>query len=163
MPDIVQLSLTPVSQEDRLTPDFFDYEDSFMREIAEYVQEESDSEQTLRVFQRELLLENPCADPFHEEAKQGVWFREGFREAYFHRAHATFVRLANRLAQDTTLDGFIHDQPEGNLFALQEAYNERYGWYVYCDSMIMTLDDFMRHHAKPDTRYYYGGIVYYHT
>ncbi len=163
MPNIVQLSETPIPQEDKLTPDFFDFEDLIMREVADYVQEDSDPEETIRAFQRELLTGNPCAEPFHEQEERGMWFRKGYQEAYFRRAQAAFVRLAGKLARETTLDGFIRDKPEGDLFALREAYNERYGWYVYYDSMTMTLDDFMRHHAKPNVRYYYGGTVYYHA
>lgn len=163
MPNIIQLSETPIPQEDRLTPGFFDIEDQFLREVAEYVQEESNPEETIRAFQRELLTGNPCAEPFHEQEERGVWFRAGFQEAYFRKAHTAFVRLAGKLARETTLDGFIRDKPKGDLFTLREAYNERYGWYVYYDTMTMTLDDFMRHHAKTGKRYYYGSSVYYHT
>lgn len=162
MPNIIQLSLTPIPLEDKLTHTIFDIEDQLLREVAEYVLEDSDPEETIRSFQRELLTGNLCVEPFHEKEERGVWFRAGFQEAYFRQAHASFVRLSGKLARETTLDGFIRDKPEGDLFALREAYNERYGWYVYYDTMTMTLDDFMRHHAKPGNRYYYGSSVYYH-
>ena len=161
MPHVIQISLEPVAPDDRLTPGYFDIEDELLRNIAEYVDEDSQPVETLSMFQRCLTNGNPHAEPFHNGEERGVWFREGFKEAFFQKPFDVFLRLAQKLAKETTLDSFIHDGPEGDVFALGEAYNERYGWYVYYDAMTMTLDDFIRHHARAGVRYYYGGIVYY--
>lgn len=163
MPNIIQLHTAPVAPEERITRYCFDIEDELLRCVAEYVDEEAQPAETLASFQQCLAQGNPHVEPIYEGEQRGVWFREGFAEEYFREAHAAFVRLAAKLARETTLEGFIRDQPEGDIFALSEAYNDRYGWYVYYDTMTITLDDFMRHHAKPAVRYYFGGIVYYHT
>ena len=163
MPSIIQLDLNPIPAGDRLTPGFFDYGDELMRTVAEYVKDDSDPEATLGEFQDYLLSKNPCVECFQEGDNRGICFREGFQGHYFRDAHAAFVRLAGKLARDTTLGGFIRDEPSGDLFAMREAYNDRYGWYVYYETMTMTLDKFMRQYAGPDQRYYFGGVVYYHT
>lgn len=163
MPNIIQLTTTPVDSCERITKDWFDMEDELLRTVAEYVRNDENPEETIRAFQTCLTTGNPHAEPFHTDEHRGIFFRHGFREAYFQEAFESFVRLSGKLAKETTLDSFIHDGPEGDLYALQEAYNERFGWYVYFDEMTMTLDDFMRHSAKVGERYYYGGTVYYHS
>ena len=162
MPNIVQLNTASCDSEERITKDWFDIEDELLRTVARYVDEDANHQETIQAFQNHLTSDNPHILPIYENGRSGFLLQPGFQDAYFKPSCESFIQIAAKLAEETTLDSFIDGSPDGDLFALREAYSDRFGWYVYYDTMTITLDDFMRYHAKVGDRYYYGGSVYYH-
>ena len=82
---------------------------------------------------------------------------------YFSGKYKAFVKAAEQLVK-TSFDDFLSGYAVGTvLFNLKEAYDDRYGFYIYNsdDDSFGTLDDFMRGIKDGDT-YYVGGVVDYH-
>jgi len=157
---IVQLSLTPVPEEDLLSYVDFIIDERLLPEVADDVRKEPNPSSILDAFQRRLMSANSFVHGFQDQKGRGIQFHEGFREKYFMRSFHAFVRHARHLVHEITLDGFIHETSDDLLFPLQEAYNKRGGWYVFYEDMTITLDEFIRF-ARTDVRYYFGGFVYY--
>lgn len=81
--------------------------------------------------------------------------------SYFKDKYESFIKAAKEL-EEVSLDNFITTcGVNSTLYRLKEAYSDKYGFYVYNDSMLSTLDDFMRT-VKDGETYYIGGIVDYH-
>ena len=81
---------------------------------------------------------------------------------FFKENHKAFIEAAEELS-GTTLEDFVSSfSVYSTLFHLNEAYSNRYGFYVYHDDGILdTLDNFVRH-VKDGVTYYIGGVVDYH-
>ena len=81
---------------------------------------------------------------------------------YFREKYETFIKAAEKLLK-TTFDDFVSGYPvESAFFILRDAFNDRYGFYVYSDDGFFdTLDNFM-HRVKGGETYFIGGIVDYH-
>ncbi len=81
---------------------------------------------------------------------------------YFKEKHEAFIKAAEKLSE-TTFEDFVSSYSvDSVLFNLKEAYNDRYGFYVYSDDGFLdTMDNFMRQ-VKDGETYFIGGIVDYH-
>ena len=80
---------------------------------------------------------------------------------YFKEKYEAFIKEAEKLSK-TSFDDFISGNSTNMFFRMNEAYSDRYGFYVYSDDGFLdTLDNFMRE-VKDGDVYYIGGVVDYH-
>ena len=81
---------------------------------------------------------------------------------YFKKKHEAFIEAAKKLI-GITLDDFVHRSDVAyTLYDLSESYREKYGFYVYYNDEIITMDDFIRY-VKVDEDYFIGGTVDHHS
>ena len=153
---ICQIETHPVTEDDAL---YLAWNlDDIKPEIADYVDEDPGPAYTIAWLKENLA--NRCGDAI-TILEDGFILHEGFREAYFQRSYEKFQKYLRKL-ENCTCANFAAGEIGGAMFELRDAYNCRFGDYVWSeDSYLETRDEFMRH-AKPEVRYYFGGTLDYH-
>lgn len=154
---IFQLESAPVAKEDRISSDGIP--EWFCMEIADYV---DDLPESYRQENIDWLVES-----FHgicEKRGDRLVFHGG-AETYFSDEfkYKRFVEDLNRL-RNVSLKSFVdpHSDLSCILFSLQSSYENKYGFYIWSDGDIETMDHWVRR-ADLTKTYYVGGIVDYHT
>lgn len=79
---------------------------------------------------------------------------------YFQNAFFAFQNTLNVL-QSTTLEEFISSKKGMAMYQLNEAYDDKYGFYVNVDGYMQTLDNFVRESSN-GKKYYIGATIDYH-
>ena len=155
-------------QFDRISADTFDYEDFFLREVADYV---DDVEPEHYDYEQEVFFKNvtelctPYIHLFYDQSTVGFILRDGFREKYFEKNYETFLHCLEDLNQNASLQAFAKGEFEGAVLRMEAVMDDKFGSYVVCSDWsgdIETLDHFMRYTAKPDVRYNLENILDYH-
>lgn len=132
--------------------------DDYKPEIADYVDEDPNSDATIARMKENLAA--LCGNTI-TILEDGFILHEGFREAYFQRSHEKFQKYLRKL-ENCILADFAAGEIGGAMFKLSDAYNCRFGDYVWSeDEYLRTRDEFMWH-AEPEVRYYFGGTLDYH-
>lgn len=154
---IIQLETTPVPESDYIIAAHYDLEHWFLLEVADFVDEDEDREATLHSFLAFLSRFGL------EQFPDGFALKPGFHARYFARDYARFRAVLDSVSSSLTLDSFVADSGlSGELFALRDAYEDKFTYYVQTtDNDLLPLARFLRL-AKPGTRYYFGGTVSYH-
>lgn len=153
---ICQIETHPVTEDDALNIGW--NLDDIKPEIADYVDEDPNPTGSIAWLKENLA--NRCGDTV-TILEDGFILHEGFREAYFQRSYEKFQKCLRKL-ENCSLADFAVGEIGGAMFELRDAYNCRFGDYVWSeDSYLETRDEFMRH-AEPEVRYYFGGTLDYH-
>lgn len=153
---IHQIETYPVTEDDALNIGW--NLDDIKPEIADYVDGDPNPTSTIAWLKENLTAR--CGDTI-TILEDGFILHEGFREAYFQRSYEKFQEYLRKL-ENCSLADFAAGEIGSAMFELRDAYNCRFGDYVWSeDGYLETRDEFMRH-AEPEVRYYFGGTLDYH-
>lgn len=154
---IIQIETTPIPESDYILAADYDHEHWFLREIADYVDEDENRETTLHSFLDALSRFGL------EQFPDGFALKPGFHARYFAPDYARFRAVLDSISSSLTLDSFVKGEGLNiKLFALRDAYEDKFTYYVQTDGLgLRPLARFLRL-AKPGTRYYFGGTLDYH-
>ena len=160
---IIQLEKCPIENVGRIKPSDYDTDHWFTVSIADYVDDDDDPNDTLetlvQVFEAGL---SDKVERFRDAHGKGLIFRDGFARAYLEREYKAFEQGLRNLTAKATVEAYCEDKLEMCMYQLNEAYNDKYGYYIQNeDRGLVTLTSFVRS-IKPDTKYYFGGTVDYH-
>lgn len=158
---IIQLENMPLEEDDRITEEDF-YDTWFTASVADYVDDDYDRDDTLKTFKNILGTCQEHVEFFEDEYGEGVIFHAGFVQAYLAKQFKQFRIELKILEETATLDSFCNRDIAQSMRRLNDAYNNKYGYYIQnCDTELKTFDSFLRY-MKPDVKYYFGGTVDYH-
>lgn len=148
---IFQVSMTPIEKTDYINESNY-YDHWFTRTIADYV-----SDSTNRAEDINWL--SSCngivvSDDENEESLIVI-----NREEYFKNQFNAF-KEAIEIIKDFTITEFANGSSY-DIWKVNNAYEDKYGFYVDEDGELVTLDEFIRTCAL-NTKYYIGGTVDYH-
>ena len=150
---IFQLELNPVPRSERIDssdiPGWFSY-------ISDFTDDCVDVE-----YSTEWLLKGAIGNVASLLGDKLVFDEWDVRRRYFVDKYKKFVKAAGELSS-VAFDDFISTCGVDMIMRrLSEAYDDKYGFYVFSEGELCTLDDFMRT-VKDGETYYLGGIVDYH-
>lgn len=159
---IFQIEEHPVAPDDRITEHHYNYDHWFFYNVADYVAEDGNRTASLEWLRNALKTAGSCIEFFTEDNCEGFVLHEGFHAAYFESIYQVFCEKLSSLLEHATLAAFADGSLQPALFAVEEAYDDKYGFYIDSDeSGLVTLNKFLRN-AKTEKRYYFGGTVDYH-
>ena len=157
---IFQVSKVPIEPSQYIQA--FDIPDSFTTGIADYVADVDDRQGELEWFEESLeglVKRDPTKDSFRV-------LPDG-REAYFRPSYQRFKEIC-ALMQTLTLEAFIglEKGPERKpmdlyMYKLNEAYTDKYGFYIYEEDTLMPLGEWLRW-VDLEEDYYFGNVLDYH-
>ena len=149
---IFQVSMNPIDKEDYIIEsDYYDH--WFTNEIADYVNGDTDRENDI-----EWLKGYNSSMSFGED-DGGEYFIIKDKEKYFEGSFNRFIDVLNKI-KDCTLNDFSTGLG-GDMWALKDAYEDKFGFYVNADGETMSLDSFVRRCATGE-KYYIGSTIDYH-
>ena len=153
---IFELSRTPVSPEDRFNTN--DIPEDFFHNIADYAIDDTDRTADIDWFvscYRSIITlgEDGECFTFNHMAKQD----------YFRFKHLKFIEKAEELSA-LSLDAFMGETPypiDFAVYELNDAYNDKFSFYIYFENELVPMDEFMRTFSLEGT-FCFGGTVDYH-
>lgn len=155
---IFQLSKEPIAKDDYITEHHY-YDDWFTREIADYVDDDTD-----RIEDIEWL--KSCASGVEFDTDEhGEYLIIKNREQYFEKSFQMFRKYLEEINRQNTLKDFANGI--NGMWSLNAAHEDKFGFYVdftmdadrYSD--LVTFDNFMRT-SKDGEKYYIGATIDYH-
>ena len=149
---IFQVSMNPIPEEDYIGESFY-YDHWFTNEIADYVNGDTDRDSDI-----EWLKGYSGAFEFGEDVG-GEYFIIENKEEYFKPRFDRFLEVFNKI-KDYTLEDFIKGFGL-DMYQLEDAYEDKFGFYVNIHGDTLNLDDFMRG-TKSGEKYYIGATIDYH-
>lgn len=148
---IFQVSTEPISKSDYIKEsDFWDH--WFLHEVADYVNDDCNREDDidwLAICERGYTVG-------HDNNGQYIIVQN--KEEYFTKAFERFQGLLNKI---TKYDIQHFAQGIYEMWDIQNVYEEKYGFYIYFDSDLLTFDEFIRS-CTENEKYYIGGTIDYH-
>lgn len=159
---IYQIESFPVEPDYRITEDNYIGDHWFVYSVADYVANDEDRAGSLGWLKETLAPAAAFIDYFTDDEGEGFILHDGFHNAYFTSEYACFRQALQELLGAASPEAFAGGDLASKMFILESAYDDKFGFYVDSDETgLVTLNSFLRH-AKPDTRYYFGGTVDYH-
>ena len=153
---IYQVSTEPIST-DELSHEYI-YEVYFVGRIADYVAE---VEYKSESYKQDLKWLQGATNGIEVDIEKGT-MKVISKKEYFRSKHEEFQEFLQEL-NNVTLNEFI--EPCGktsmNLYNLQCAYKDKYGFYIDINGETEPLDSFVRE-AEENKVYYIGTITDYH-
>lgn len=153
---IFELSRTPVSPEDRFNTN--DIPDGFYHNIADYAIDETNRAEDIAWFvscYRSIIAIG--------EDGESITFNHMAKQDYFRFKHQKFIEKAAELSA-VSLDAFVGDTPypiDFTVYELNDAYKDKFSFYIYFESELVPMDEFIRTFSLEGT-FYFGGTVDYH-
>lgn len=154
---IFQVSEQLIDKSDYIKESFF-YDHWFLNEVADYVNAKTDR-------QSDIEWLKGC----HKQGitfgadENGEFFIIVDKNKFFEQKFNAFKDALQKLSA-MTIDEFVADTNNIDMYNMRQAYNETYGFYTcnngYCDD-LHTMDEFIRF-AETDTKYYIGATIDYH-
>lgn len=148
---IFQIEPEPVEKDDyintNILPDWFTYS------IADYTDDSPDRAEDIEWLMIHI-------GDIATRDKDKLTFSSNVRR-YFKDSYESFIKAAKKLTE-VSFDNFVSTCGVSNTFThLKDSYSDEYGFYVYSEGLLSTLDDFMRT-VKDGETYYFGGTLDYH-
>jgi len=162
---IYQLEQVPISSDEMLTVHCAD-DTPFRYTVANYLYKVDDRKEAgafLRDSLQSLDHGRGLVDIAHTDTGyvRSITFHEGFREACFAASYVQFAKLLAEVTVASNPTSFSDGRLEMPIFMLNEAYDRKFGDYVYtADGEFITFDEFIRT-MEADVPYYLGGIMNY--
>jgi len=153
---IFELSRTPVRPEDRFNTN--DIPEGFYHNIADYAVDETNRSEDIEWFVS-------CYRPIItiDEMGESIAFNHMAKQDYFRSKHQKFIEKATELSA-VSLDAFVGDTPypiDFAVYELNDAYKDKFGFYIYYENELVPMDEFMRTFSLEGS-FYFGGTVDYH-
>lgn len=153
---IFELSDTPVPANERVKE--FCIPEWFCSTIADYVDDDTDRKNDIEWLMSCMggiaTLENGSTIVYAPDA----------RKQYFARRYERFMKAIEQI-KNVTLEGFAGiDRAynvDGKMSELRDAYEDKFGFYIFYKEQLMTEDEWMRF-ADLTKPYYIGGTIDYH-
>lgn len=147
---IYQISTEPIHKDDYIGEcDFYDH--WFLNSIADYVNDDTDRDEDIKWLKE-------CAKGYVVDSDEhGPYIMITNKEDYFKGAFEKFKGALDKI-KDCTIEDFskgIHE-----MWTLKDAYEDKFGFYVYTDDPI-TFNDFVRR-AELNQKLYIGATIDYH-
>lgn len=149
---IFQIEKEAITEEEYIDSDLIP--EWFTQSVADYTSDGCDREDDI-----DWLMTGALGDVATVENGK-LTFSSDVRR-YFKRKHDVFIKAAEQLAKVEFNDFVSSHSVYSILYNLKESYNDRYGFYVYSNDELYTLDEFMRTVGDGDV-YFIGGTVDYH-
>lgn len=153
---IFQVSRDPIPVADRISESSIP--DWFFSSVADYVNADTD-----RSADIQWLLS--AYKPFMMVGREpdSIVFTADAKRIYFRPRYQKFLEKAMELS-NSSLEAFIGLTPQGigiPMYELNSSYNDKFGFYIYYDDTLWTMDEWMR---ETDLRepFFVGGTVDYH-
>ena len=155
---IFQLRETPIEEDNYIRESKY-YDDWFTREIADYVDGDTD-----RIEDIEWLKSSVSGIEFGAD-EHGEYLIIKNREQYFEKSFQMFRRYLEEIHRQNTLKDFTNGI--SGMWSLDDVYDNKFGFYVdftidtdrYTD--LVTFDNFIRTSTDGD-KYYIGATIDYH-
>lgn len=169
---IYQLSTSPISKDEFITTEDIAYAPfNFIGDIADYVDDipEAQIGSEFVALYRAMSHANN-SHPFAVnmvkttlDSPHTFIFGDNFRIGYFADKFANFQTMLERLSG---IDQETFSTNEANslgymMYLLREAVDNRFGYYIWIDDDLLTLDEFVRS-CELNTPYYCGNVLDYH-
>lgn len=153
---IVELSNEPILVDERLSEDSIP--EWFYHTVADYTNADTDRNQDIKWFLEHVgsivdVAENGLSFSFKPNAKQ----------MYFRRSYHAFLEKARELT-GISLDAFSGETKCDigmAMYKLNSFYNDTFGFYIYYQDELKTLDDWIRE-TDLSGSFYFGGTLDYH-
>ena len=148
---IFQASTKPIQEYEYLSESDY-WEHWFLNSVADYVVDSDDRNEDI-----EWLKE--CARGYTVDCDEnGDYFVITSKVEYFKNAFKNFTELLGKI-KDYTIENFAAGMHE--MWGLQNAYEEKFGFYVDMHGELMSFDSFVRHCTEGE-KYYIGGTLDFH-
>lgn len=148
---IFQVSETPIEKSDYIREsDYWDH--WFTNTHADYVAE-SDREEDIK-----WLKEIGYKGIEFGEDEHGEFLIVTSKTDYFAKK---FMRFATALADISKMTLADFASARASIWKLEDAFEDKYGFYIDVDDELLTFDEFVRYCGNGD-KYYIGGTVDYH-
>ncbi len=158
---VFQVSKSKIAPSDYVQP--FDISDRLCNNgVADYVTDVDDRAEELKYLMgdfKNIFVKGPDQFSFQ--------IAESGKEHYFKPGYKRFRELC-ALMSTLSLDAFIGKEsgPENKpmyllMYELDEAYQNKYGYYIYEDDTLEPLCEWLRD-ADTDVTYYFGNVLDYH-
>lgn len=148
---IIQVENEPIPEGLFVTE--YDIPDWFVPAIADYVDAVVDKDDALEIVKN------------HFDRPGIRYFRDGtvmFSDVdYFLPKFDKFKEILEQMVRNLKFDDFYRGMSL-EMADLHDAYDDKFGDYIYHDGHLLTLDDFVRNWANRDKIYYVGGVLDYH-
>ena len=153
---IFQISKTPIERCDYIEEDNY-YDHWFTHEVADYVDGNTDREDDIQ-WLKDCYEENGLSFGVDDN---GEYLVVEDKSKYFAVNFEAFQKALKELSE-STFDDFASGKCGVALYRLKESYNDKFGFYVECESCgCETLDGFIRY-AEVGVKYYIGATIDYH-
>ena len=149
---IFQIEREAISKEEYIDSDCIP--EWFTNSVADYTSDGCDREEDIDWLMTAALGEMATYDGGK------LTFPSDVRR-YFKEKYTAFIKAAEQLSKAEFNDFVSGRNIYSILFNLKAAYDDRYGFYVYCNDELQTLDAFMRTVNEGDV-FFIGGTVDYH-
>lgn len=146
---IFQMSVNPIDKTNYISED--DLPEYFFNEIADYAHESQNSRKDDIIW----FTESTC-NIFKYINDNKIKLTQ--KENYFSSRYEYFKETLKAL-NDITLEDFKRNI---NLYELKMSADDDYGFYIFDDNGLHTMDDWIRNNSTENTIYYIGTILDYH-
>lgn len=148
---IFQIERHEVDKDDFI--DSYSIPDWFTDTIADYTDDECDRDSDIEWLMGSIgLYATLDGEKLTFNSDPRLYFKERYDE---------FTRIASELSK-ASFDDFASGEIGHEKWRLNQAYEDRYGFYVYQNDGMETLTEWMRQ-VKAGDVFYIGGTVDYHA
>lgn len=130
----------------------------FLNSIADYIDEDTNKESDIKWFIGYIESEVEDKSLFEVTEYNNIVFKKGFKEAYFEKRFEEFKKKASEL----TLSNFCSNSYDIDLYRIEMLIEDKFGFYIYSEGELVTLDSFMRDLQDEDIKLYFGNTLDYH-
>ena len=153
---IIELGNAPILPDDRMgecsVPDWF------YHSIADYTDADTDRDHDIKWFLDAVARVVDVA-----EDGKSFTFKPKAKQKYFERQYHAFLDKACELT-GISLDAFVGETKYDigmAMYKLNSFYNDTFGFYIYYQDKLKTLDDWIRE-TDLSGSFYFGGTLGYH-
>ena len=153
---IIELGNAPILPDDRMgegsVPDWF------YHSIADYTDADTDRDHDIKWFLDAVARVVDVA-----EDGKSFTFKPKAKQKYFERQYHAFLDKACELT-GISLDAFVGEAKYDigmAMYKLNEAYQDKFSFYIYYQDELKTLDEWIRETDLSES-FYFGGTLDYH-
>ena len=150
---VFQLEDEPIKEEDKLNLNTVEYDEWFMHSVADWLEEEEEGEEyTNEDIVHALLTELGAAATYNEEENSITIVH---RDIFFKTNYEKFKELSENVTFEQFKDWYW-------VYNVKDCIAPLFCTYIYNNSTLTNIHDFMRDNCKDGDKFYIGGAVQYH-